>query len=262
MKLEGKCILVTGGAGDIGMAVARRFCQEGCTVLLTDLQDEKLSARKEELQAEGYGISTYTADVVDPQKVSALLKQIESDGHRIDFLFNNAGYQGDFKKTFEYPEEDFRKVIEINLIGAFQVLRAVSEHMVRNGGGAIVNTASMAGVQGPPNMIAYGSSKAAVIGMTQTAAKDLAPYGIRVNAISPAFMGPGYMWDRQVNMQAQADSQYFDSDPNVVAQQMIGSVPMRRYGAIEEIPGTVVYLMSDDASYVTSVNVPISGGIV
>ena len=97
--------------------------------------------------------------------------------------------------------------------------------------------------------------------MTQTAAKDLAPFGIRVNSISPGFMGPGFMWDRQVDLQAAAGSQYYDRDRNIVAQQMINTVPMRRYGGIEEIPGTVAYLMSDDSSYVTGVNIKISGGI-
>lgn len=93
------------------------------------------------------------------------------------------------------------------------------------------------------------------------AAKDLAPYNIRVNAISPAFMGPGFMWDRQVELQAKAGSQYFSTDPKEVAQQMIGSIPMRRYGNINEIPGVVAFLFSDDSSYMTGVNLPISGGI-
>ena len=119
----------------------------------------------------------------------------------------------------------------------------------------------MVGVDGTPNMAAYGASKFAVIGLTQTAAKDLAPYGIRVNAISPAFMGPGYMWERQVRLQAEAGSQYFSTDPEAVAEQMIGAVPMRRYGDISEIPGTVAFLMSDASSYITGVNIPISGGI-
>lgn len=110
-------------------------------------------------------------------------------------------------------------------------------------------------------MAAYGASKFAVVGLTETAAKDLAPHGIRVNAISPAFIGPGFMWDRQVQLQAEAGSQYFSSDSEIVAQQMIDSVPMRRYGGVDEIPGTVSYLLSDDASYVTGINVPISGGI-
>lgn len=278
MRFVGKTILVTGGAGDIGFAVAQRFAAEGATILLSDLDARKVLQRADQLNVElqhasisnGNGetgtatrqsVHAYAADVRSADAVADMVGDIEADGLTIDMLFNNAGYQGSFKKTFEYPVDDYTKVISTNLIGAFHVLRYVSAHMVHNGGGAIVNTASMAGVDGPPNMIAYGTSKFGVIGLTGSAAKDLAPYNIRVNAISPAFMGPGFMWDRQVELQAEADSQYFDRDPKVVAKQMIGSVPMRRYGSIDEIPGTVVYLMSNEASYVTGVNIPISGGI-
>jgi NAD(P)-dependent dehydrogenase (short-subunit alcohol dehydrogenase family) len=262
MRFDGKNILVTGGAGDIGFAVAERFAVEGAQVFLTDMLAEKLQARKQQLEKSGGKVKTFVADVTDISSLNKMVQEIEAAGSRIDFLFNNAGYQGAFKKAFEYPEDDFRTVIEINLIGAFNVLRIVSEHMVRNGGGSIVNTASMAGVEGPPNMIAYSSSKFGVVGITESASKDLAPYKIRVNAISPAFMGPGFMWERQVELQAQANSQYFDSDPETVKKQMIGAVPLRRYGDLSEIPGTVVYLMSDDASYVTGVNIPIAGGIL
>ncbi|MCF7914598.1 MAG: SDR family oxidoreductase [Spirochaetaceae bacterium] len=261
MQYKGMNILITGGAGDIGFSVARRFSSAGAHIILTDLKEDKLQERQQEIIDAGGSADIYIADVTDSSSIHSMVKAIELKGMKIDFLFNNAGYQGDFKKTFEYPEDDFRMVMEINLIGAFNVLKIVSAHMVRTGGGAIVNTASMAGVDGPPNMIAYGASKFAVIGMTESAAKDLAPYNIRVNSIAPAFMGPGYMWDRQVEMQAKADSQYFDKDPEVVAQQMIDSVPMRRYGDLSEIPGTVSFLMGKDASYITGVNIPISGGI-
>lgn len=260
-SFKGKTILVTGAAGDIGFAIAKRFASGGATILMTDVNREKLEKRRDELTEYGATAYTYIADITDIGAIEQMVAKIESDGLQIDFLFNNAGYQGDFKKTHEYPAEDFRRVVEVNLIGSFNVLRTVSKHMAERKNGAIVNTASMAGVDGPPNMIAYGATKAAVIGMTQSAAKDLAPYGIRVNAISPAFMGPGFMWTRQVELQAKADSQYFDKNPETVAQQMIGSVPMRRYGNIEEIPGTVEYLMSEAASYITGVNIPISGGI-
>ncbi|MCF7952844.1 MAG: SDR family oxidoreductase [Spirochaetales bacterium] len=259
-KFEGKTIVVTGAGGDIGSAVAVHFAQEGASVALLDIA--KLELAKEKVSSAGRGnVKTYECDVTNYEQVKQAVQQIVVDFGRIDMLFNNAGLQGAFKKTFEYPEDDFSRIMQVNLIGAFHVLKLVTAHMVKNKNGCVVNTASMAGVDGPPNMIAYGASKFAVIGMTQTASKDLAPYGIRVNSISPAFMGPGFMWDRQVELQSKADSQYFSSDPKIVEKEMIGQVPMRRYGDIREIPGTVAYLMSDDSSYVTGVNIPISGGI-
>jgi len=260
-RFSGKTILVTGAGGNIGLAVASRFAEEGASVALLDLKG--LEEAKNHITGLGCRhVEAYVCDVTDYQAVSDTVEKVVKDFGRIDMLFNNAGYQGDFKKIHEYPADDFQRVIQINTIGAFHVLQRVSAHMVNSGGGAIVNTASMAGVEGPPNMVAYGASKFAMIGMTETASKDLAPFAIRVNSIAPAFMGPGYMWTRQVEMQAAAGSQYFAADPKAVAQQMIGQVPMRRYGDINEIPGTVVFLMSDEASYITGVNIPIAGGIL
>ena len=127
-------------------------------------------------------------------------------------------------------------------------------------GGSIVNTASMAGIAAPPNMIAYSASKAAVKHMTVIAAKDLAPFDIRVNSISPAYIGPGFMWTRQVELQAKAGSVYFSEDPEQVASQMVDSVPMRRYGSINEVIGPVLFLLSDDSSYLTGIDIKITGG--
>lgn len=178
----------------------------------------------------------------------------------LDYVFNNAGYQGVFARTDEYPEEDFQKVIDINVVGVFHVLKAAAQQLRNMSGGAIVNMASYAGVVGPPNMLAYAASKFAVIGMTQTAAKDLAPYGIRFNALSPSLIGPGFMWTRQTELQAAVGSQYFDRDPKVVEQQMIHSVPMRRLGRLEEVANAVAFLMSDESSYTTGFNLEITGG--
>jgi NAD(P)-dependent dehydrogenase (short-subunit alcohol dehydrogenase family) len=151
-------------------------------------------------------------------------------------------------------------VLTSDVVGVFHVLRASVSHL-RATHGSIVNTASHAGVWGPPNMAAYAASKFAVVGLTQTAAKDLAPHGIRVNAISPALIGPGVMWDRQVRLQAEAGSQYFAADPGVVAEQMVGSVPLRRLGSLDEVAGAVLFLMSEDASYITGANIEVTGGI-
>ena len=261
-RFEGKTAVVTGGAGDIGLATAKRLAEEGASIALLDVKEDGLSAATESLDATKATVRTYVCDVTDMSAVRSVVAKVVEDFGSIDLLFNNAGYQGLFKPVHDYPADDFAKVIEVNLTGAFHVLKAVAEQMVAQNSGAIVNTASMAGVEGPPNMAAYGASKFGVVGLTQTASKDLALYNIRVNCISPAFMGPGYMWDRQVELQAKANTQYFSSDPKKVAEEMIGAVPMRRYGDIGEIPGTVAFLMSDDSSYTTGVNVPISGGIL
>lgn len=258
-RFQHKSIMITGGAGDIGLATAIRFGKEGASVALVDVKDMANAA--EQVAATGALVRTYRCDVTDYGDVERTVENIVADFGKIDLLFNNAGIQGEFKQLHQYPVDDFAKVIQVNLIGAFHVLRSVAARMVEQKGGVIVNTASMAGVDGPVNMAAYGASKFAMVGLTQTAAKDLAPFGIRVNSISPGFMGPGFMWDRQVDLQAAVGSQYYDTDRNVVVKQMIGAVPLRRYGNIEEIPGTVVYLMSDDSSYVTGVNVKLSGGI-
>lgn len=259
---RGHTLAVTGGAGDIGLVTARHIGLLGARVVLLDIDDDKLATAVDELVADGIDVVPQACDVTDAVAVETVTSDLMAQLGPIRYLFNNAGYQGAFTPTHHYPVEDFEQVMRINVNGAFIVLRAFSQHMARQGGGAIVNTASMAAVGGPPNMVAYATSKAALLGMTQTASKDLAPHGIRVNAVSPAYMGPGVMWTRQVELQAASGSQYFDTEPETVAQQMIGSIPMRRYGNIEEIPGTVAYLLSDSASYVTGVNIPIAGGII
>ncbi|MFT8711366.1 SDR family NAD(P)-dependent oxidoreductase [Komagataeibacter rhaeticus] len=261
LPFSGKVALVTGAAGNIGLATARRLALMGADLALLDLDHAKLEQARADLNGHDVRISIHTCDVTDNTQVSQVVDTVVRGMGQIDFLFNNAGYQGAFAPVQDYPEADFARVMQINVCGAFHVLRHVAAHMVTRGFGRIVNTASMAGVQGPPNMAAYGASKFAIIGLTEVAAKDLAPHGIRVNAISPAFMGPGFMWDRQVELQARAGSQYFSTDPTEVARQMIGSIPMRRYGSIDEIPGVVAFLLGEDSSYMTGVNLPISGGI-
>ncbi|KAF3885006.1 MULTISPECIES: SDR family NAD(P)-dependent oxidoreductase [Nostocales] len=259
-QFAGKTILITGGAGDIGKATACRFAANGAGVALLDLNEPKMASVAEELKEYNVPIGTFRCDVTSADDVAkAFTGSVEQIGH-IDYVFNNAGYQGVFAQTDEYPEDDFQKVIDINVVGVFQVLKAAARYLRDAGGGVIVNMASYAGVVGPPNMLAYAASKFAVIGMTQTAAKDLAPHGVRVNALSPALIGPGFMWTRQTELQAAVGSQYFDTDPKVVEQQMIHSVPMRRLGSLDEVANGVAFLMSDEASYITGFNLEITGG--
>lgn len=255
-----KTILITGGAGEIGKATAHRFAADGAGVVLLDLNEAKMADVAQELEGYKVPVGRFRCDVTAFEDVKkAFAGAVEQFG-KIDYVFNNAGYQGAFAQTDEYPEDDFQKVIDINVLGVFHVLKAGAQHLRDSGGGVIVNMASHAGVVGPPNMLAYAASKFAVIGMTQTAAKDLAPYGIRVNALSPSLIGPGFMWTRQTELQAAVGSQYFDTDPKMVEQQMIDSVPMRRLGTLEEVANGVAFLMSDEASYITGFNLDITGG--
>jgi NAD(P)-dependent dehydrogenase (short-subunit alcohol dehydrogenase family) len=254
-------VLVTGAAGDIGTAIACVLARRGQSLVLADHPDAGASladtvelCRRVGARAEGV-----TFDVTDTSATVAAVAELGPLGG----LVNNAGYQGVFTSIEDYPLEDARRVVEVNVLGLMTVLAAVGRAMIaRRGGGSIVNIASMAGVSGAPNMPAYSASKAAVIGLSKAAAKDLAPAGIRVNAVSPGFVGPGRMWETQVALQAASDTQYYATDPATVAAQMIGMVPMRRYGSAEEVATAVAFLLSDDASYVTGVNLEVSGGSI
>ena len=243
-------VLVTGAAGDIGTAIAEVLAERGYRLVLADHPDA--AVRLDEL-CRRLDADCVSFDVTDEAAVAAAVDKLGVLGG----LVNNAGYQGVFAPVDRYPLADARRVIEVNVLGVMTILAVAARAMTD---GSIVNIASMAGVSGAPNMPAYSASKAAVIGLTKSAAKDLAPKGIRVNAVSPAFVGPGRMWETQVAGQAAASSQYYATDPGRVAAQMIGMVPMRRYGSVHEVATVVAFLLSDDASYVNGVNVEVSGG--
>lgn len=262
--------LVTGAAGDLGGAIAARLATDGWSLALVDHPSahaglEATAARCRRLAATKTDSSPRVwlqcFDVTEDDSVDrGVTACVDAIGNPVAVVAN-AGVQGAFQRVDEAAMADVRRVLDVNIVGTINVLRAATAAMVAAGQpGAVVCMASMAGVSGAPNMAAYSASKAAVIGLVKAAAKDLAPFGIRVNAVSPAFIGPGRMWDAQVEAQAAAPSPYFADDSRTVAEQMIAAVPLRRYGTPQEVAAVVAFMLSADASYLTAINVEIAGG--
>lgn len=255
--------LVTGAAGDIGRAVAVRLATDGAVVVATDLSRaaEGLAVTAKACRDAGARAEVVELDVTDATAVEAAVDDLTGRVGAPNAIVTSAGVQGAFVPTPDYPIDDLRTVLEVNVVGTMTVVRSCAAALIRAGRpGAFVALSSMAGVSGAANMVAYSASKAAVLGLVRSAAKDLARHGIRVNAVSPAFIGPGAMWDRQVELQAAADSPHYADTPAEVAAQMLAQVPLGRYGSAEEVAAVVSFLCSDDASYVTGTNTEISGG--
>lgn len=259
----GRTVVVTGAGGNFGRAGSIYFASCGANVAMVDLLDGPLKETAAMVEQLGKGsFMTCVCDVTKPEQVEKMVKDIAEKFGPIHALWNNAGYQGAMVPTAEYSLDDFQRVMDINVVGSFTVLQAVARSMRDSGvEGTIVNTASVAALRGTPTMCAYVASKAALIGLTMSTAKDLAPYNIRVNAISPALIGPGFMWDRQNKLHAESGSPYFSRDPEQVATGKINSVPMKRLGKIEEVVKSVAYLLSDASSYTTGTNLIVDGGL-
>mmetsp|Transcript_16317 Transcript_16317/g.24586 ORF Transcript_16317/g.24586 Transcript_16317/m.24586 type:complete len:302 (+) Transcript_16317:68-973(+) len=269
-RFTGKNIIVTGAAGNFGGVAAKMLAAEGANVALVDLAVDKLPEVQKEVESYGVNAISVGMDLTDEKKVMEMVDTVRSEFGTIDGLFNNAGYQGAFEPVDNYPTEDFEMVFKINVVGLFTVMKYTAKAMIESKThGSIVNTASCAGLGCPTLMCAYASSKAAVNHLSKIAAIDLAPSKIRINSISPAYIGPedGFMWLRQVELQAQgnptnAPEYYFSNDIDTVEKQMIGSVPMRRAGTVEEVINGALFLLSDESSYMTGVDLNISGGNV
>ena len=264
-SFEGRTALVTGAAGDIGSAAAIRLIEAGAAVAAADhpsamdrLEATVTACRNARADAL---VRPFPFDVADATATAHAIDSVVSQLAPPDLVFNNAGVQGAFAPAHVYPLDDAARVVAVNVVGSINVMTTSTAAMVAaDVGGSIVNMSSMAGVTGAPNMMAYSTSKAAIIGLTKSTAKDLAPHRIRVNSVSPAFIGPGAMWDRQIEMQAAAGTQYFPAETEQVAEMRVNMIPMRRYGSIDEVIDVVLWLLSENSSYVTGVNIEVSGG--
>ena len=203
-----------------------------------------------------------TFDVTDARAVTDAVGDLARRSGAPAAVVANAGVQGDFAPVQDHDVDVLRGVLEVNVVGVFNTVQATARSMIDAGvGGSIVITASMAGVNGAPNMPGLrGVQGGGHRPRPRAPSLDLAPHAIRVNAVSPGFIGPGAMWDNQIERQAAARSQYYATDPAAVARQMIDLVPMRRYGTPSEVADVVCFLAGDRSSYLTGLNIEISGG--
>lgn len=245
MRLQNKVAIITGAANGIGLAAAHRFADEGAKVVLADYDANAGKDQESALKAKGYDVKFIQVDVVNRESIDSLVKQAIEHYGEIHILVNNAGITKDAMLT-KMTEEDFSRVLDVNLSGVFHCTQAVVPHFIEQGYGKIINTSSVSGVYGNFGQTNYAASKAAVIGMTKTWAKELGRKGINVNAVSPGFTSTAMVAKM----------------PEKIIEQMKSGVALRRLGDPVEIANVYLFLASDESSYVHGTVLQVDGGIM
>lgn len=239
--LSGQYAVVTGAATGIGEAIAARLASAGATVCIADIDG---AAAKAAALRIGPNAQWIAVDITDSSEAAEAVRNLIDRNHAIDILVNNAGIAGKAAPIWEQGDGDWLRVMAVNLHGTFYLCRAVLPHMRSRGYGRIVNIASVAGKEGNPNMVAYSASKAGVIGLTKSIAKEVASEGICVNAVSPAVIR----------------TKILDQLTPAQIAYMVERIPMKRTGQPEEVAAVVHFLCSRDCSFVTGQCYDVSGG--
>lgn len=248
--VQGKVALVTGAAGGIGRAAAEIFAREGAAVVVSDLQEENGQQTVELIKQAGGEASFIRCDVSKATDVERLVAQVVAKYGRLDCAYNNAGVEGDWTRIHECTEANFDFNYNVNLKGVFLCIKyQVTQFLAQNSPGAIVSTASIAGLVGSKNAGAYVAAKHGVVGLTKTAALEYATKGIRVNAVCPGVVRTPML------------ERMFETNPKMEAA-MLGFEPIGRFGAPTEIGEAAVWLCSDNASFVTGHAMVVDGGAI
>ncbi|MGD7052709.1 3-oxoacyl-ACP reductase FabG [Sutcliffiella horikoshii] len=244
MRLEGKVAIITGAANGLGLEAARVFLKEGAKVALVDYDATLGEQRTGELQSEGEA-AFYQVDVSNQAKVVEMVSMVKERFGKIDILINNAGITKD-NMLLKMSGEDFQKVMDVNVNGVFNCTQAVVPHMLENGKGKIINTSSVSGVYGNVGQTNYAASKAAVVGMTKSWAKEFGRKNINVNAVAPGFV----------------DTNMVATVPEKVIQSLLQVIPLQRLGKPSDIANAYLYLASDESDYVNGTVLHVDGGIM
>ena len=243
--LKGKSAIITGASRGIGKAIAIKFAKEGANIVINYRNNEEEALKvKEELEQLGVKTLIVKADISDLKQAENLIKQAKKEFGQVDILINNAGITKD-NLIIRMKESEFDQVIKINLKGAFNCLKAVTPIMLKQRSGKIVNMSSVVGVIGNPGQVNYCASKAGLIGMTKSLAREIGVRGINVNAIAPGFI---------------------DTDMTRVLTEeqkknILSQIPLNKFGNIEDIANTALFLASENSNYITGQVIHIDGGM-
>lgn len=244
LELNNKIALITGSARGLGKSIAEKFLEQGATVVITDINEETLKAAREELSQKGEVFGT-VMNVVDMGSVESAVDAVIEKYGRVDIVVNNAGITKDGMLS-RMEESEFDSVIAVNLKGTFNVTKGVSGYMLKKRSGNIINISSVVGIIGNVGQANYSASKAGVIGLTKTSAKEFAKRGIRVNAIAPGFI----------------KTDMTDKLTDAAKEALYKNIPLGRLGLPEDIANAAAFLASDNASYITGQVLVVDGGMV